>query len=43
MSGIADRMGVETEADADVAEITQDIAPEAVLDELEAAEPAPSR
>ena len=39
VSGIADRMGVETEADADVAEITQDIAPEAVLDELEAAEP----
>jgi uncharacterized membrane protein len=39
VSGIADRMEVETEADADVAEITQDIAPEAVLDELEAAEP----
>ena len=39
VSGIADRMGVETEADADVAEITQDIAPEAVLDEFEAAEP----
>jgi uncharacterized membrane protein len=39
VSGIADRMGVETEADADLAEITQDIAPEAVLDELEAAEP----
>ena len=38
MSGIADRMGVTTEADADLDEITQDVAPEAVLDELEAAE-----
>jgi uncharacterized membrane protein len=38
VSGIADRMGVETEADADLDEITQDIAPEAVLDELEATE-----
>jgi hypothetical protein len=42
-SGIADRMGVRTEADADLAEITQDIAPEAVLDELEAAEPEADR
>ena len=39
VSGIADRMGVKTEADADLEEITQDVAPEAVLDELEAAEP----
>jgi uncharacterized membrane protein len=39
VSGIADRMGVNTEADADLEEITQDVAPEAVLDELEAAEP----
>ena len=38
VSGIADRMGVKTEADADLEEITQDVAPEAVLDELEAAE-----
>jgi uncharacterized membrane protein len=38
MSGIADRMGVKTEADADLDEITQDVAPEAVLDELEATE-----
>jgi uncharacterized membrane protein len=38
VSGIADRMGVETEADADLEEITQDVAPEAVLDELEATE-----
>ena len=39
VSGIADRMGVKTEADADVEEITLDVAPEAVLDELEATEP----
>jgi uncharacterized membrane protein len=39
VSGIADRMGVRTEADSDLDEITQDVAPEAVLDELEAAEP----
>jgi hypothetical protein len=38
VSGIADRMEVETEADADLEEITQDVAPEAVLDELEATE-----
>ena len=36
VSGIADRIGVETEADADLEEITRDVAPEAVLDELEA-------
>jgi hypothetical protein len=39
VSGIADRMGVKTDADADLEEITRDVAPEAVLDELEAAEP----
>jgi uncharacterized membrane protein len=39
MSAIADRMGVKTEADADREEITQDVAPEAVLDELEATGP----
>jgi uncharacterized membrane protein len=39
VSGIADRMGVETEADAELEEITRDVAPEAVLDEIEAAEP----
>jgi hypothetical protein len=38
VSGIADRMGVKTEADADLDEITQDIAPEAVLDGIEATE-----
>jgi uncharacterized membrane protein len=39
VSGIAERMGVTTEADADLEEITRDVAPEAVLDELEATEP----
>jgi uncharacterized membrane protein len=38
VSGIGDRMGVETEADADLEEITQDVAPEAVLDELDTSE-----
>jgi uncharacterized membrane protein len=36
VSAIADRMGVRTEADAELGEITRDVAPEAVLDELEA-------
>ncbi len=36
VSGIADRLGVRTEADAELGEITQDVAPEAVLDEIEA-------
>jgi uncharacterized membrane protein len=39
VSGIADEMGVKTEADAEVKEITRDIARGAVLDELEATEP----
>ena len=43
VSGIADRMGVRTEADADLDEITQDVAPEAVLDELEATGPEAER
>ncbi len=45
VSGIADRLGVRTEADAELGEITQDVAPEAVLDELEAeaAEPEAKR
>ena len=38
VSGIADRMRVRTEADADLDEITQDVAPEAVLHEIEATE-----
>jgi uncharacterized membrane protein len=39
VSGMADRMGVKTEADGELEEITEDVAPEAVLDELEAREP----
>ena len=39
VSGIADRMGVRTEADAELDEITQDVAPEAVLDQIELKEP----
>ena len=39
VSGIAERLGVRTEADAELGEIERDVAPEAVLDELEAAEP----
>jgi uncharacterized membrane protein len=39
VAAVADRMGVKTEADADVEEITLDVAPEAVLDELEATGP----
>jgi uncharacterized membrane protein len=38
VAGVAERMGVETEADPELEEITQDVAPEAVLDELEAME-----
>ena len=40
VSGIADRMDVKTEADADLEEITRDVAPESVLDKLEAEEAA---
>jgi uncharacterized membrane protein len=35
VSAVADRLGVKTEADAELGEITQDVAPEAVLDEIE--------
>ena len=38
VSGIAEQLGVRTEADAEVQEITRDVAPEAVLDELKATE-----
>jgi uncharacterized membrane protein len=37
VSAIADRMGVETQVDAELDEIKRDVAPEAVLDEIEAA------
>jgi uncharacterized membrane protein len=37
VSAIADRMGVKTEVDPELEEITQDVAPEAVLDEIDEA------
>jgi len=43
VSAIAERMGVRTEADAELGEIERDVAPEAVLDELEATEPGAER
>jgi hypothetical protein len=39
---MAERMDVRTEVDEEVDEITQDVAPEAVLDELEATQPKPN-
>ena len=36
VSAIADRIGVQTKVDAELDEITKDVAPEAVLDEIEA-------
>ena len=42
VAAMAERMGVQTEADAELDEITQDVAPEAVLDEIEATEPSAS-
>ncbi len=42
VSAMADRMGVRTEVDAELDEITQDVAPEAVLDEIEATQPEPN-
>ncbi|GGE32271.1 membrane protein [Agaricicola taiwanensis] len=35
MSAIADKLGVETEADPELDELKKDVAPEAVLDEIE--------
>jgi uncharacterized membrane protein len=43
VSAIADRMEVRTPADDEVDEIAQDVAPEAVLDEIEATEPGAER
>jgi len=36
VSAVADHLGVETHVDDELGEITQDVAPEAVLDEIEA-------
>jgi uncharacterized membrane protein len=38
-SGIAERLGVQTPVDEELGEIEQDVAPEAVLDEIEASKP----
>ncbi len=35
LSSVAERLGVKTEADAEVAELKEDVAPETVLDEIE--------
>jgi uncharacterized membrane protein len=42
VSAMAERMGVKTEVDDELDEITQDVAPEAVLDEIEATQPKPN-
>jgi uncharacterized membrane protein len=39
VSALADHAGLETEVDEELDEITRDVAPEAVLDEIEAKEP----
>jgi len=39
VSAIADRLGIRTEVDAEVDELKQDIAPEAVLEEIEERQP----
>jgi len=39
VSAIADRLGIRTDVDAEVDELKQDIAPEAVLDEIEERQP----
>ena len=39
VSAVADHMGVRTEVDDELDEITQNVAPEAVLDEIEATQP----
>lgn len=41
VSAMAEKMGVESEVDAELEEIKQDVAPEAVLDEIEEPEPQP--
>jgi uncharacterized membrane protein len=39
VAGIADRMGIKTDADPDLEEMVRDVAPETVLDEIEATQP----
>ena len=42
VSAIADHLGIETEADTEVQELKQDVAPEAVLDKMEEEENSPA-
>jgi uncharacterized membrane protein len=42
VAAIAERLDVRTEVDDELGEIKQDVAPEAVLDEIEATEPKPN-
>jgi uncharacterized membrane protein len=42
VAAMAERMGIKTEVDEELDEITQDVAPEAVLDEIEATQPKPN-
>ena len=42
VSAIAERLEVRTDADHELHEIKQDVAPEAVLDEIEATKPRPN-
>jgi uncharacterized membrane protein len=39
LSAVADRLRIQTEVDAEVEELKQDVAPEAVLDEIEERQP----
>jgi len=39
LSAVADRLRIQTEVDAEAEELKQDIAPEAVLDEIEERQP----
>jgi uncharacterized membrane protein len=42
VAAMAERMGIKTEVDQELDEITQDVAPEAVLDEIEATQAKPN-
>jgi hypothetical protein len=39
VSAVAERLEVKTEADAEIAELSEDVGPEAVLDEIENRDP----
>jgi uncharacterized membrane protein len=42
VAAMAERMGIKTKVDEELDEITQDVAPEAVLDEIEATQAKPN-